>query len=369
MVGVAGRQTGFTIIQKCRHFTQLGYIFMTKRDYIDSYYRHTKADGPRLPMLDGVVEAEFCVIGAGLAGLTAARELLRLGKSVVLLEENRVGWGASGRNGGFVSDGFAQDIDVLEQRLGLDHARELFDLSKLGTNYVRHAITELCAPSVHVEDGWLNVIRHSDEDGVRRHVDHMRDAYDAAYGFWSTEQVRAALVSERYFQGCEDPEAFHIQPLNYALALAEDVSRSGGQIFEGSAARELNQYAGGWRVTCEKGGEVRSGGVLLCGSGYMHDLYPKLERAVLPVATYVVTSEPMGERLENAIRYRGCIADTRRAGDYYRLVDGGDRLLWGGRITTRPVGTACFGTDAEKGYSCYLPRSWEISGSISPGLV
>lgn len=308
---------------------------MTAQHYIDSYYRDTKVDAAFYGPIEGSHEADVCVIGGGLAGLTAARELVKAGKSVVLLEGQRIGWGASGRNGGFVSNGYAEGIQVLEKKLGLEHAKALYDLSVMGTDYVRTTIDALQAPGVKPKEGWLRVLRYSNEDQLHRSADHMKENYDADFSVWSTEQVREQLVSDRYFQGLNDPSAFHIQPLNYALALADDIAQQGGKLFEASPARALAKEEGGWSVTCENGARVKAGSVLLCGSAYMQDLYPKLEQAVLPVATYVITSEIMPEQLSDAIRYTGCIGDTRRAGDYYRLVEDGARLLWGGRITTR----------------------------------
>ena len=319
---------------------------MTKHIYIDSYYRNTLVDAPLYPPLRGDVDADVCIIGGGFAGLTAARQLLKLGKSVVLIEGKRIAWGASGRNGGFVSDGYAQGLADLEARVGFDHAKALYDLSRQGTNYVRQTIAELDAPGVPVEEGWLRVLRHSSRSSIRGSVERQAESYGIALDYWPVERVREVLLTERYFEGMSDPDAFHIQPLNYAIALAKDVVALGGVVHEGTEARALRRQGAEWLVECalpEEGdgadaavsGRVRCGSVLLCGSAYMQDLYPKLERAVLPVATYVVTSEPMSDRLAGAIRYRGCIGDTRRAGDYYRLVEDGSRLLWGGRITTR----------------------------------
>lgn len=308
---------------------------MTAASYIESYYKDTIAQCPDFPTLAGPSEVDVCIIGGGLAGLTAARELLALGKSVCLLEGQRIAWGASGRNGGFVSDGYAEGTLALEKKLGFEHSKALFDLSRDGTNYVRKAISDLDAAGVPVKDGWLRVLRYDGADDLQKSVERLVEAYGASYGFWSTERVRETLVSQRYFQGMDDPLAFHIQPLNYALALAQDIVAKGGQLYEQSEARGLERDGAGWRVSTSNGFDVKAGQVLLCGSAYMQGLYSKLESAVLPVATYVVTSELMPEKIAQAIRYEGCIGDTRRAGDYYRLVDGGQRLLWGGRITTR----------------------------------
>lgn len=308
---------------------------MTEISYIDSYYADTCVELIKAKPLDRPLELDICVIGGGLAGLTAAREVARAGKSVALLEAKRIGWGASGRNGGFVSDGYAEGTLALEKKLGFEQAKALFDLSCEGTGYVRNTIETLQAPGVPVQDGWLRVLRHDNADGLKRSVERLVEAYDAPYSFWDTAKVRETLRSERYFQGMDDPNAFHIHPLNYAIALGRDIQALGGQVVEQCEARSLAREGSGWRIGTSQGQDVEAGQVLLCGSAYMHKLYPKLESAVLPVATYVVTSERMPEKIETAIRYRGCIGDTRRAGDYYRLVDDGQRLLWGGRITTR----------------------------------
>lgn len=302
--------------------------------HIDSYYAATMAEDTAFAELNKTVEVDVCVVGGGLAGLTAARELLKHGKSVALLEGNKVGFGASGRNGGFVSDGYAEGILNLEKKLGVAHAKALFDISREGTQYVRGNIEGFAARGQDPQYHWLNVVRHDVGDALENSVERMATVYGAAYQHWSTNQVRAQLKSNRYFQGLEDRSAFHIHPLNYCVSLANDIVARGGSIFENTEARTLHKHQGHFVVEAPRG-SVKAGKVILCGSAYMHDLFPKIEMAVLPVATYVVTSKPMKEELKDAITFRGCISDNRRAGDYYRLIEGGDRLLWGGRITTQ----------------------------------
>ncbi|MGJ8527822.1 NAD(P)/FAD-dependent oxidoreductase [Maritalea sp.] len=302
--------------------------------HIDSYYAKTLVSSTSFPTLSNNIEADVCVVGGGLAGLTTARELLRHGKSVVLLEGQKIGWGASGRNGGFVSDGYAQGILNLEKKLGVDHAKALFDISREGTKYVRDNIEGFASKGQDPQYHWLNVVRHDDGENLKASIEKLANTYGADYTFWPTEKVREQLRSQRYFQGLEDRSAFHIHPLNYCVALADKIHTEGGQIFENSEARALHKHQTHWEVQTANG-HVKAAKIVLCGSAYLSDLSPKLESAVLPVATYVVVTKKMKSKLADAITFKGCISDNRRAGDYYRLIEDSDRLLWGGRITTQ----------------------------------
>jgi gamma-glutamylputrescine oxidase len=285
------------------------------------------------PALDRDVETEVCVIGGGLAGLTTARELAGAGKAVVLVESARAGWAASGRNGGFVSPGYAEGIDAIEGKLGYEHARALWDLSVEGVRYVRGTIDQLKPAGVNPVPGSLKVIRYSDSEGLKRRAEIMATRYGYSREYWPSERVRETLLTRTYFQALHDPAAFHIHPLNYALALAADAEGRGAVIHESTPATRMMRGRTGWIVQTPRG-KVSARHVVLSGSAYPPHLWRPIDRAVLPVSTYVVVTEPMPERLAEAIRFPGCIGDTRRASDYYRIVEDG-RLLWGGRITTR----------------------------------
>jgi glycine/D-amino acid oxidase-like deaminating enzyme len=303
-------------------------------DYIDTYYRRSLRDERRRPSLQGRLEAEVCVVGGGLAGLTAALTLARFGKQVVVLEARRIGWGASGRNGGFVSPGYATGGDTIARRAGREAAAELHRMSIEGARFIRGQIDALGLEGVDPVHGLLSALRHDGGDALRARRDQLARDYDYHVEVLETEAVRERLRSARYFQAMRDPFAFHFHPLNYLRGLAHAFEALGGRIFEGSEVLSA-ELDGASRTVRTAGGTVAARDVVFCGGGYTDRVVPALRRSMLPIATYVLLTEPARHRIAEAIRTTDAVADDRRAGDYYRLVDGGERILWGGKITTR----------------------------------
>lgn len=309
--------------------------FMT---YPDTYYRRTLAETASRPALKGRVDCDTVIIGAGLAGLTTALELVRGGQKVVLLEEHAVGYGASGRNGGFVSPGFATGSDQIAARAGKAAAMDIHRLSIEGMDYVRSTVEALKIDSAGITPGIMSVLRYSDGASLKAYADKLAASYQYQLQYMETDEVRSVLKSQRYFQALRDGRAFHIHPLNYARAIASEIERLGGKIFEGSAATAC-ALAQPEKQVRTAGGEVRARQVVFTTGGYTGGLLPQLKRAFLPIATYVMVSEDAPDLIRQAIATTDAIGDNRRAGDYYRVVDGGRRLLWGGRITTRAAST------------------------------
>lgn len=305
---------------------------MSDAAYPDSWYAATRDDVPPRPPLPSGSEADVAVVGGGFAGLHTARLLAQRGRHVVLLERRRIGWGASGRNGGFVGPGYAERSGALIDRLGEAHGRRLYAQSQRGTAIVREAIEALQRPDLLMGTGKITVSRTDQGAGFADRTRRLAGQLGASFEPWDTARVRGLLSTTRYHQAIHDPTSFHVHPLNLALALARDIERLGGAVHEGSDAIALERHGDAWRVRTP-GGAVTARAVVLAGNADLGPVQPRLARAVLPVATYVAVTEKLGPALVEAIRWRGAISDTRRAGDYYRVVDG-DRLLWGGRITT-----------------------------------
>lgn len=301
--------------------------------YNNNYYTATMLAATERAPLSGHVQADVCVIGGGLAGLSTAWELVSRGKSVVLLEAARVAWGASGRNGGFVLQGWSEGLSAIERRCGTQTAAALFKLSLEGVDIVRETIARHRLPGVVPTTGKLSVVRYDDGDNLRRLRDRMATEFDFPLQYLDRHAVRDQLNTDRYFQGLRDTHGFHFHPLNYCLGLAELIERNGGTIHEHTSMVEVQSQAGRHRVIASQG-TVDCGHVVYCCGGYGGPEFGELRRAFLPIATYAVLTEHLGDRLPDAVRTTDAIGDNRRASDYYRIVDG-DRLLWGGHITTR----------------------------------
>ena len=296
------------------------------------WYEVTRVENRERPRLTFDVDVDVCVIGGGLAGLTTAREVARRGWSVAVLEARQLAWNASGRNTGFVLPGFGAEIDQIIARVGMDHAKQLWELSESGVEYVRATIRDTTMPGVNPVDGYLHVSKTDKGDEVNELVQLLGEKFGADIESWPVERVRGTLKSARYFHAIHLPRAFHIHPLNYALGLAAAAEQAGARIFEETPALEIDP-AGVRKRIVTPSGRVRAGHIVLAGNVHLGKLMPTVSTTLMPVTTYMMTTAPLGESLADAITYRGAVSDTDWADNHYRIIDG-DRLLWSGRMTT-----------------------------------
>jgi glycine/D-amino acid oxidase-like deaminating enzyme len=295
-----------------------------------TWYTETAAAADKRPTLGFDLDVDVCVVGAGLAGLTTAREIARGGWSVAVLEARRIAWNASGRNCGFVLPGFAESMPNVVRRVGLDHARKLWALSEEGVDYVRAAVSDM--PAVDPVDGWLKVSKFQDAERDLALLRLLGQDFGAEVEGWPVERVREVLRSENYFHGIHFPRAFHVHPLNYALGLAAAAEAAGARIFEHTPVLSIDAEGVRKRVQTPSA-RVRAGQIVLAGNVHLGDTMPRLAGTLLPVWTYTAVTAPLGPALEEAVSYRGGVSDTELADSHYRIV-GGDRLLWAGRMTT-----------------------------------
>jgi gamma-glutamylputrescine oxidase len=299
--------------------------------HIDSYYARTLAPGPDHPALAGRIETEICIVGGGLAGLSAALSLAERGRKVALLEARKVGWGASGRNGGFVSPGFSVGAEGLVKAAGLEPARQLYGLTREAVRLVRARIDRYRIAAEPVDSGMLMTWWRDEPGEAQKHGDWLRDTYGIEFEYWPRERVREACVTTRYHDGLFRKEGFHFHPLNYARGVAAAVTAHGGQVFEASPALAVD-YDGAVKRVRTAGGEIAAKTLIVACGGYIGNLVPQLARAIKPIATYVIVTEPLGDRLKTVLRGDYAIHDSRFDFDYYRPLPD-SRILWGHGIS------------------------------------
>ena len=300
------------------------------------YYRATSA-GVAYPALEGDHDAAVCIIGGGFAGLATAIALAERGVTdIVLLESERIGFGASGRNGGFVFGGFSLGEGSIIDTVGGDDAKKLYHMTLAAVEQIRRRIHQYGIECELKEEGVYLANWFDDERILDHRQRFMAERMGVQWERVSRAKLAEKMDTQRYFGALFEPGAFHFHPLKYAQGLARVLAEKGVRVHEASRVTQIvadgAAVGQGWRIATA-GGAVRVRDVVVCCGGYIEKLYPRLGGAVLPIATYVMVTEPLGARLDGAMRTGAAVYDTRFAFDYYRpLAD--TRLLWGGRIST-----------------------------------
>lgn len=300
--------------------------------YGSNWHAATRVEGPARARLAVELDVDLCVVGAGLAGLTVAREVARHGWSVVVLEAKSVAWSASGRNTGVVLPGFSVSADALIERAGLAQAKALWARSVAGAEYVRDAARDMPGAALS-ETGWLHVSKTDDTRALAHEAALMAGEFGATVEPWPADRVREALHSPRYFHGLHYPRGFSLHPLNYALGLAAAAEAAGARIFEDTAALEIDPAGVRKRVVTSHS-RVRAAHVVLAGNVHMTELVPQFAETLLPIFTSVVATTPLGDALHEAIRFPGAVSDEAGlTGHHHRVVDG--RIVWSGQSSVR----------------------------------
>ncbi len=300
-----------------------------------SYYEASAA--PRaFPALGAAhLQVETAIIGGGFAGLGTAASLQERGRgSLALLEAETIGHGASGRNGGFVFGGFSREPADLLRELGAEAARELYAGTRDAVNRIRSRIERHAIACDRVEGGalwldWFDTPRS--RAAMAAQAELLATQFGVRWEALSREQVREQLQTERYGGALFERDAFHFHPLAYARGLAAAIAAAGGRVFERSPALRIERDGSGWRIQGRDGGSLRAERLVVAGGGYLRRVLPPLERARLPIATYVMATAPL-TGAQQPIRSDAALYDNRFAFDYYRRLQDG-RILWGGRIS------------------------------------
>lgn len=310
-------------------------MFKSSPEYTDTYYVDTSQDRQVVRRsLDENTEADVCVVGAGFFGLYCALEMARAGRKVVVLEASRVGWGASGRNGGQLVPGWACGMQRLKAAIGHDRAKDMFHETIKGMNQIKSLITE---NGIDCDLGH----GHIEVAVLQRRVAHLTDyieecekewGYDK-YRFISKAELPNYLNSPRYQGGMLDEEAAHLHPLKYILGLADLLEQAGVRIYEQTKVRGYEETATGMAVQLENGLRVKCKQVVLAANAYLDKLDRKISSRVLPVGSFIGVSEVLGEEVCRSLMPKNhAVYDNQFILEYFRTT-ADHRLLFGGRCT------------------------------------
>lgn len=302
---------------------------MALTGYETSYYTESANTKAGYAPLRGEEIADVCIVGAGFTGLSAALHLAGKGYSVALLESEKVGWGASGRNGGQVAPGHNMSHQDLIGKVGRQSADLLWNMSLESVDLVKQLIAKHQI-QCDLKQGVLHVAaKRSHVADMQETVAYKQDVlgYDKIE-FLPDGEVQAMLGTEKYFGGEYWREGAHLHPLNYALGLADAAVKAGVRIFENSRVAEYSTGADSIVRTSE--GVVKAKYILLACNGYLGKLEPKVAGKIMPINNFILATEPLSEQLCRRInRDDIAVADSKFVINYFKL-SGDNRLLWGG---------------------------------------
>ncbi|TCP41774.1 NAD(P)/FAD-dependent oxidoreductase [Rhodovulum marinum] len=296
--------------------------------YPASWYAETTPPLPPFAPLAGDRRADVCVVGGGYTGLSAALHLAQAGADVVLVEAHRVGFGASGRNGGQVGSGQRLHQDALERMLGDGPAARLWHLAEDAKALVAdliaaHGIGCDYRPGIAYAE-W------SDRGVAEAHGYAEKLLRDYEYDLvepLTRDEMQALVGAPGYRGGVVDWGAGHLNPLAFALGLARAAATAGASLHEGTLVERIEP--GARPVVVTDRGRVTADKVILAANGYLGRLAPQVAARVMPINNFIAATEPLGERAASVLTRDIAVADSRFVVNYFRLTPD-RRLLFGG---------------------------------------
>lgn len=293
-----------------------------------SWYAATAHERPPAPQLRGTARADVCVVGGGFTGLSAALHLAERGYSVALLEAHRVGFGASGRNGGQLGSGQRVEQTALEKLVGKAEALKLWELAEAAKDLVKHLISEHkidCDLKPGIAHATFSASETAHEHAYVEHL-QSRYGYDQITAL-SGSALAALCPSPRYKGGSLDMGAAHLHPLNFALGLARACDAAGVTFYENTHVKDI-QPGAKTEVRCDTG-HLLADHVILAANGYLGKLNRRVAGRVMPINNFIAATEPLGEEAARVLTRDIAVADSKFVVNYFRL-SSDNRLLFGG---------------------------------------
>lgn len=294
-------------------------------EFPPSYYAATADMPAERPVFEGEAAVDLVVVGAGYTGLSTALHAAEKGLSVVVLEAHRVGFGASGRNGGQVGTGWNKDQHWLEKRVGREDARRLWDLTVEAKALTRELAAKHAPDAGYKPGVFQGEWTESGAEEARVYSEWLAETYGYATEYVGPDQVRDVCRSHVYEGGVLDWDAGHIHPLRYCLGLARAAEAAGAAIFERSEVVRLEDGA-----VYTKAGRVSADHIVIAGNGYLPNIAGSVAARVMPINSFIAATEPLGDRAAEVLPKDVAVADDRFVVNYFRLSED-KRLLFGGR--------------------------------------
>jgi gamma-glutamylputrescine oxidase len=300
--------------------------------HVNSYWLATTVGQKIRPRLDGDIQVDVAIIGAGFTGLSAAYHLQNLGYKTVVLDENCVGWGASGRNGSLMLVGYKHNLYTLASKYGVETTKEMLDMSLDGIELVKSISEKHSISCEFTNNGsFLAAYKESHLEKLKKEQEYMSRELEYENYIVEKKDIDSEIHSPLYHGGMIDPNACYLHPLKYAVGLANAVEELGGEIYEQTKVNAITRTIEGVTLLTPHG-KVKASNIISATNGYTQNVTRKLSQSVIPVGSYILTTEPLGKDIANKLipNNRGFF-DTKKFLYYFRMTSD-KRLLFGGRV-------------------------------------
>ncbi|WP_026565278.1 NAD(P)/FAD-dependent oxidoreductase [Bacillus sp. UNC41MFS5] len=287
--------------------------------------------------LNETIHSDVAIIGGGFTGLASAYFLSKAGKKVVVVEKERIGWGASGRNAGMLTTGYKKSIFELEKKLGTAKAKELMDMSADCVKLVKEIVDEHQFDCALETCGGIKVAyKPSHFEKMKKEHEHLLKSFQYETELVDANDIHSEINSPMYqYGGLIDRKSFAFHPLNYVIGLADIAEKMGASIYENTEVISINKKHGNnerFIVKTAKG-EIKCKHIIIATNGYTSEITKRLAKSIMPIGSHIIATQPLPDQLANQIiPNKRVVSDTKNFLYYFRLT-ADQRMLFGGRVS------------------------------------